>query len=165
MRAALAANCNLWNGGEFYGTPEYNSLTLLKKYYTKYPQDAEKVVLNIKGACRPNLEPDGSPEFVKQSVANCLQMLGEKGRIDIFECARRDPNVPLEQTLSALQELVNEGKIGGVALSEVSAATIREAAKITKIVAVEVELSLWSTEPLTNGIAKACAELKIPIIA
>jgi pyridoxine 4-dehydrogenase len=52
-----------------------------------------------------------------------------------------------------------------VALSEVSAATIREAAEITKIVAVEVELSLWSTEPLTNGIAKTCAELKIPIIA
>jgi pyridoxine 4-dehydrogenase len=102
---------------------------------------------------------------VKQSVTNCLQMLGEKGRIDMFECARRDPNVPLEQTLSALEELVKEGKIGGVALSEVSAATIREAAKITKIVAVEVELSLWSTEPLTNGITKACAELNIPIIA
>lgn len=122
-------------------------------------------MLNIKGACRPNLELDGSPEFVKQSVANCLQMLGEKGRIDMFECARRDPNVPLEKTLGALEEVVNEGKIGGVALSEVSAATIREAAKITKIVAVEVELSLWSTEPLTNGIAKACAELKISIIA
>jgi len=165
MRAALAANCNLWNAGEFYGTPEYNSLTLLNKYYAKYPQDAEKVVLNVKGGCRPNLESDGSPEFVKQSVTNCLQMLGEKGRIDMFECARRDPNVPLEQTLSALEELVNEGKIGGVALSEVSAATIREAAEITKIVAVEVELSLWSTEPLTNGIAKTCAELKIPIIA
>ncbi len=48
------------------------------------------------------------------------------------------------------------------ALSEVIAATIREAAKITKIVAVEVELSLWSREPLTNGIAKACADLDIP---
>ena len=83
----------------------------------------------------------------------------------MFECARRDPNVPLAQTLGALAELVDEGKIGGVALSEVSADTIREAAQITKIVAVEVELSLWSTEPLTNGIAETCAELKIPIIA
>lgn len=50
-------------------------------------------------------------------------------------------------------------------LSEVNAVTIRQVAKITKIVAVEVELSLWSTDPLTNGIAKACAELNIPIIA
>ena len=59
----------------------------------------------------------------------CLRMLGERGRIDIFECARRDPSVPLEETLGALAELVNEGKIGGVALSEVSADTTRRAAK------------------------------------
>ena len=73
--------------------------------------------------------------------------------------------VPLKKTLGALAELVDEGKIGGVALCEVSANTIREAAKITKIAAVEVELSLWSTEPLTNGIAEACFEMAIPIIA
>lgn len=83
----------------------------------------------------------------------------------MFECARRDPKVPLGETLGALAELVNEGKIGGVALSEVSAGTVRQAVKITKIVAVEVELSLWSTEPLTNGIADACAEFDILIIA
>ena len=112
-----------------------------------------------------NLQPDGSPEFVRKSVKHSLEMLGGKGRIDMFECGRRDPNVPLVQTLGTLKELVDEGKIGGVALSEVSADTIREAANITNIVAVEVELSLWSTDPLTNGIAKACAELRIPIIA
>lgn len=50
MRAALAQGCNFWNGGEFYGTPELNSLTLLKNYFTKYPEDADKVVLSIKGA-------------------------------------------------------------------------------------------------------------------
>lgn len=165
MHTALASGCNLWNGGEIYGTPDCNSLTLLKKYYTLYPEDADKVVLNIKGATRPGLQPDGSAEYVRESVENCLKMLGERGRIDMFECARRDPKVPLEETLGVLAELVNEGKIGGVALSEVSATTIREAVKITKIVAVEVELSLWSTDPLTNGIAEACTELDIPIIA
>ena len=92
-------------------------------------------------------------------------MLGGKGKIDMFECARRDPNVPLKATVDALAELVVEGKIGGVALSEVNASTIREAAKITKITAVEVELSLFATDVLTNGVAKACAELNIPIIA
>lgn len=49
MRAALATNCKFWNGGEFYGPQESNSLILLKKYYAKYPKDADKVVLNIKG--------------------------------------------------------------------------------------------------------------------
>ena len=140
-------------------------MTLLNKYYAKYPEDADKVVLNIKGALHPGLKPDGNPEFVKNSVLHCLEMLGPRGRIDMFETGRRDPNVPLEETLGALAELVNEGKIGGVALTEVSADTIREAAKITKIVAVEIELSLWSTDPLTNGIVEACAELKIPIIS
>ena len=167
MRATLNKGCNFWNGGEFYGPPDRNSLTLLRKYYEKYPEDADNIVLNIKGATRilPTLRPDGSPEFVKESVYKCLEMLGPRGRIDMFECARRDPNVPLEKTLGALAELVQAGKIGGIALSEVNAGTIREAAKITKIVAVEIELSLWRTEPLTNGIATACAELDIPIIA
>jgi pyridoxine 4-dehydrogenase len=140
-------------------------MTLLKAYYAKYPEDAKKVILNVKGGLLPNMQPDGSPEFVRKSVENSLAMMGERGKIDMFECARRDPSVPLEQTLGALEELVKEGMIGGIALSEVNADTIREAAKITKIVAVEVELSLWSTEPLTNGIAEACAELRIPIIA
>jgi pyridoxine 4-dehydrogenase len=128
-------------------------------------EDADKVVLNVKGGTRSDLSPDGSPEFVKKSVENSLAMLGPRGRIDMFECARRDPNVPLQESLSALAEPVNDGKIGGVALSEVNADTIRQAAKITKIVAVEIELSLFSTEPLTNGIAKACCELNIPVIA
>ena len=165
MRAALSSGCNLWDGGEIYGTPTDNSLTLLNKYFAAYPEDADKVVLNIKGAMSPDRIPDNSPAFVRQSVENCLKLLGERGKIDMFECARKDPNTPLKDTLEALAELVDQGKIGGVALSEVSAATIRQAAKITKIVAVEVELSLWQTEPLTNGIAQACFDLDIPIIA
>ena len=165
MHVALASGCNFWNGGEIYGTPDYNSLSLLNKYFARYPEDADKMVLNIKGATRPGLRPDGSPEYVRESVENCLRMLGERGRIDMFECARRDLKVPLKETLGALAELVDQGKIGGVALCEVSAETIREAAKITKIVAVEVELSLYTTEPLTNGIAEAYFEFDIPIIA
>jgi pyridoxine 4-dehydrogenase len=166
MRAALSTGCNLWDGGEFYGpSPEVNSLSLLRGYFTKYPQDADKVVLNIKGGLRPGLIPDGSPEFVRQSVERCVKLLGGTKKIDMFECARRDPNTPLEATLATLQELVKEDKIGGIALSEVNADTIRAAARITKIVAVEVEVSLFCTDALSNGIAEACAELDIPIIA
>ena len=164
MHAALDSGCNLWNGGTFYGPPDNNSLVLLNKYYSEYPEDADKVVLNIKGAMR-GMTPDGSREYLRQDVENALKQLGGKGKIDMYECARRDPNTPLKITLETLAELVKEGKIGGVALSEVNADTIKEAASITKIVAVEVELSLWSTEPLTNGITKVCGELGIPIIA
>jgi len=164
MKASLAAGCNFWNAGEFYGTPENNSLTLMNKYFTKYPEDAEKVVLSVKGGLK-NMRPDGSPENIKVSVENCLRLLGGKKSIDIFESARVDRNTPIETTMKALEEFVNAGKIGGIALSEVSAATIHRAAKVTKIVAVEVEFSLWSLDILKNGVAAACAEHQIPIVA
>jgi pyridoxine 4-dehydrogenase len=164
MRAALEQGCNFWNGGEFYGTPEYNSLHLLERYFTKYPEDADKVVLSIKGGLK-NMVPDGTPEGVRRSMDNCLKLLNGKKKLDIFECARVDKNVPIEVTLKELEKYVQEGKLGGISLSEVSGPTIRKAASITKIVAVEVELSLFHTDVLTNGTAAACAEHNIPLIA
>ncbi|KAM0329984.1 hypothetical protein ACHAQA_004153 [Verticillium albo-atrum] len=166
MRAAIANNMTFWNGGEFYGTPDANSLTLLNRYFEKYPEDADKVVLSIKGGLSAGFKPDGSPEGIRRSLDNSIAQLGGRKKLDIFESARRDPNTPLDVTLGIIdKEYVQTGKLGGISLSEVSAATIHEAVKITKIVGVEVELSLFSTDVLTNGIAAACAEHGIPLIA
>jgi pyridoxine 4-dehydrogenase len=165
IKAALDSGCNYLNGGEFYGPPDNNSLTLLNAYYQKYPEDQDKILLNIKSCAFEHLRIDGSPAAVKTCVENCERLIGAKGRIDQFEPARKDHNTDIETTVAALQEHVDAGSIGGIALSEVSAATIRRAAKVAKIEAVEVELSLWCTEPLENGVAQACAELDIPIIA
>ena len=69
MKAALDTGANFWDGGEFYGTPERNSLHLLKEYFTEYPADAEKVVLSIKGGMVPGqLKPDGSAENTRLSL-------------------------------------------------------------------------------------------------
>lgn len=76
--------------------------------------------------------------------------------------ARVDPNVPIETSIRALAEAVAEGKIGGIGLSEVSANTIRRANAVYKIAAVEIELSLFTPDPLKNGIMDACAECKCP---
>jgi pyridoxine 4-dehydrogenase len=103
MRASLEAGANFWNAGEFYGTPEFNSLTLLEEYFTKYPEDADKVVLSIKGGL-VNMKPDGSPEGIRTSVDNCLKLLKGRKKIDIFECARVDHNTPIETTLKVLEE-------------------------------------------------------------
>jgi len=167
MRAALKNGCNFWNGGEFYGPPEYNSLVLLERYFEKYPEDADKVVLSIKGAVGPHgHQPDGSPEEIRRSVEGIIKQLNGRKKLDVFECARRDPKTPLEVTFGVLQkEFIDTGKLGGISLSEVRAETIHEAAKITKVVAVEVELSLFSTEPLHNGVAAACAKYGIPLVA
>lgn len=165
MRAALSCGANFWNGGEFYGTPEYNSLHLLSQYFDKYPSDAEKVVISIKGGLNSNMMPDGSEKNTRRSVDACLAMLEGKKKLDIFECARVDRNTPIETTIGVLATYVKEGKLGGISLSEVKAETIRRAHKVHPICAVEVELSLWTTHILTNGVATTCAELGIPIVA
>ncbi|KAF2656781.1 Aldo/keto reductase [Lophiostoma macrostomum CBS 122681] len=165
LRTAADSGSIVWDGAEFYGAPSYNSLVLLNRFFTKYPEYADKVVINIKGAMKPNWTPDGTSENIRRSVENCVDVLGPKGNIHMFECGRRDMKVPLEDQITTLKTLVEEGKIGSVALTEVNANTIREAAKMVKISAVEVELSIWNTGPLKNGIVQACAELDIPILA
>lgn len=128
MKAALSTGANFWNGGQFYGTPDRNSLHLLRDYFTEYPEDAEKVVLSMKGGLTKDRTPDGTPEFVQQCVNECLAILPPSlKKIDIFECARVDPNVPIEITMQTLRDLMKEGKIGAVGLSEVNAKTIQRA--------------------------------------
>ncbi|KAL2864401.1 aldo/keto reductase family protein [Aspergillus lucknowensis] len=166
MRAALKNGCNLWNGGEFYGTPDYNSLVLLERYFAKYPEDADKVVLNIKGGANPQTHrPDGSVAGTRRTIDDSMAQLKGRKVIDQFEFARRDQTVPMEVTFRTMNEYVQAGKIGGVALSEVRAETIHEAVKHTKVVAVEVELSMFSTDVLENGVAAACAQYGIPLVA
>ncbi|RYP51240.1 hypothetical protein DL768_003399 [Monosporascus sp. mg162] len=167
MRTAIKNGANFWNGGVFYGPREYNSLVLLEQYFEKYPEDTDKVVISIKGGMNINgAGPDGSPEGTRRAVDECLAQLKGRKFLDIFEFARRDPNVPMEVTLRVLEdEYVKTGKLGGISLSEVKAETIHEAVKHTKIVAVEVELSLFATDVLENGVAAACAQYDIPLIA
>lgn len=166
MRTALECGANFWNGGEIYGNPERNSLHLLNEYFTKYPGDASKVVISIKGGCKPaQMAPDGSPENTRRSIDECLKVLDGKKKLDLWESARVDPGTPIEITMREAEKYVKAGKLGGISLSECSANTIRRAAKVTKIDCVEVEFSMWSTEILENGVAKACADLDIPIAA
>ncbi|KAI1454754.1 putative aldo/keto reductase [Annulohypoxylon moriforme] len=167
LKAALAAGVNVWNGGDFYGTPEHNSLHLLARYFSKYPEDADKVVICIKSGVADvkRLLIDCSPDAVRRYVANANKTLGGHKKIDIFGMGRVDPKVPIEETVRALKELVDKGGIGGIQLSEVSAASIRRAASVAKIDMVENEVSLWATQVFDNGVAATCAELGIPIVA
>lgn len=164
MKHALELGANFWNGGEFYGPPHANSLQLLEFYFTKYPEDAKKVVLSIKGGFGRS-GPDGSPEGIRASVDNCLALLKGKVFISIFEPARVDPNTPIETTVETLAEYVKAGKIGGIGLSECNAQTLQRAHAVHPIAAAEVELSLFSTDPLTNGLTDTCAALGIPLVA
>ncbi|KAK4550490.1 hypothetical protein LTR36_000069 [Oleoguttula mirabilis] len=166
LKAALHAGANFWNAGEHYGTPEYNSLHLLNAYFTKYPDDAEKVVVSVKGCFSfKERKPANDAKGVRASIENCLSILDGKCRIDLFQASRGDPDVPIEVTVGAMAEHVKAGKIGSIGLSECSAATIRKAVTVHQIAAVEVELSLFETSVMSNGVAEACKEFGIPIVA
>ena len=130
----------------------------MRCYFKKYPEDAEKVVLTLKGAFSHETGPTGSPEAIRASVEEAVRVLEGTKTIDVFTLARIDPRVPVEVSINALAELVKEGKIGGIGLSEVSASTIRRAHTIHPITAVEVELSLFTPDPLHNGIMDTCRE-------
>ncbi|KAF2156284.1 Aldo/keto reductase [Myriangium duriaei CBS 260.36] len=166
MAEAYKQGVDLWNGGEFYGSPEHNSLHLLNQYFTEHPEQADKVIISIKGGNKPGTrEFDGGAENIRRSIDECLRVLDGKKFLDIYEAARVDPKLPIEHTIETIAEYVKVGKIGGISLSECSAESIRRAAKVHKIQCVEVEFSLWATEILHNGVASTCAELGIPIIA
>ncbi|KAI4631136.1 hypothetical protein J4E83_002665 [Alternaria metachromatica] len=166
MKVALENGATFWNAGTFYGPPDANSLQLLKHYFTKYPEDASRVVLSIKGAYDGATQsPTASPEEIRASVDECLTLLDGTKTIDLFEPARVDPNVPIEKTVKALVELVEEGKIGSYGLSEVNAQTVRRAHAVHPPAAVEIELSLFSQGALEEaGVVDTCRELGIPIV-
>lgn len=89
MKTALNAGANFWNGGELYGPPTRNSLHLLNEYFTAHPEDAEKVVLSIKGGLKKGeLAVDGSSENIRRSIDECLTVLDGKKKLDLFESAR-----------------------------------------------------------------------------
>ncbi|KAL8721608.1 MAG: hypothetical protein Q9225_001730 [Loekoesia sp. 1 TL-2023] len=121
LTTALANNVNFWNGGELYGTPDANSLHLLARFATAHPSAASRVCLSLKGAKHPTkpMTIDGSRTNIRRSINECLRVLsGTNLKISIFEPARIDPTVPLEETITAIAEYVQEGKIGGIGLSE-----------------------------------------------
>lgn len=89
---------------------------------------------------------NGKPEYVKSSCEGSLKRLGVDV-IDLYYLHRVDPDTPVEETVGAMAELVKEGKIKGIGLSEASATTIRRAQKVHPLTAVQTEYSLWSRDP------------------
>ncbi|QSZ33178.1 hypothetical protein DSL72_002764 [Monilinia vaccinii-corymbosi] len=167
MKAALAAGVNVWNGADFYGSPENNSLHLVARYFTKYPEDIDKVVLCIKSGVvdMKTLNMDSSPAAIYKYVANANEILGGVKKIDLFGMGRQDKKTPIEDTVKALDECVKKGLIGGIQLSEVAANSIRRASTVAKIDMVEAEISLWATDVFENGVAELCGELGIVMVA
>ncbi|MFJ9705038.1 aldo/keto reductase [Streptomyces sp. NPDC101234] len=105
---------------------------------------------------------DGSAEHVRSSVHGSLERLGTD-YIDLYYQHRVDPNVPIEETVGAMAELVAEGKVRHIGLSEAGPETIRRAHAVHPITAVQTEYSLWSRDP-EDGVLPTCRELGIGFV-
>lgn len=107
---------------------------------------------------------NGRPEYVRQSVDGSLKRLGTD-YIDLYYQHRIDPQVPIEETIGTMAELVKAGKVRQIGISEASAETIRRAHAVHPLAAVQSEYSLWSREPEHNDVLDTCRRLGIAFVA
>jgi aryl-alcohol dehydrogenase-like predicted oxidoreductase len=129
----------------------------------------DQVVLATKfGIVRDPSDPSarsvsGKPEYVRQACEASLRRLGID-TIDLYYQHRVDPNTPIEDTVRAMANLVKDGKVRYLGLSEASANTLRRAVKVHPIAALQTEYSLWTRDP-EDQILPTCRELGIGFVA
>ena len=107
---------------------------------------------------------NGKPEYIRKSVEGSLKRLGIE-TIDLYYQHRVDPQTPIEETVGALAELVKEGKIKNIGLSEAGAESLRRASKVHPITALQTEYSLWTRDVEDNDVLATCRELGIGFVA
>ncbi|MFJ7629605.1 aldo/keto reductase [Streptomyces sp. NPDC097595] len=165
VHAALDAGVTLIDTADFYGMGHNEDL--IGRALRGGRRD--EAVLSVKfGGLR---DPDGAfvgiegrPAHVKNALAYSLRRLGTD-HIDIYRPSRLDPATPVEETVGAIAEMIEAGHVRHVGLSEVGAETIRRAHAVHPVHDVQIEYSLFSRGPETNGILDTCRELGIGVTA
>ena len=155
---ALELGCNFLDTAEFYG-PFTNEDLVGRAIAGR----RDHVVLATKFGVGPN-GPDGSPENVRRSIDGSLTRLGTD-HVDLYYLHRVDPKTPIEETVGAMAELVREGKVRHLGLSEASAATLRRAHAVHPIAALQTEYSLWTRDVEEEEVLPACRDLGIGFVA
>ena len=158
-------------GGNFFDTAEiygpYTNEQLLGRFLREISRDsvvvATKFGFKIDEQPSPSRTPDSSPANVRRACDASLERLGIDV-IDLFYQHRVDPKVPIEETVGAMSELISAGKVRALGLSEASPKTLRRAAKVHPIAALQTEYSLWTRDVETNGVIATCRELGISFV-
>ena len=164
IQQAIALGINFLDTGDFYGVGHNEEL--IREAIKNVPR--ENVFIAVKFGGLRNWDGgflgfDNRPVAVRNFLAYSLQRLGVD-YIDIYYPARVDPNVPIEDTVGTLGELVQEGKIRYVGLSEAGADTLRRAHAVHPISMLQTEYSLWTRTPETD-VLPVCRELGISLVA
>jgi aryl-alcohol dehydrogenase-like predicted oxidoreductase len=164
LRRYIELGGNFFDTAEIYG-PHTNE-ELLGRFLREVPREsvvvATKFGFKFLNGVRTN-EVDSSPENVLRACDGSLSRLGID-HIDLYYQHRVDPNVPIEETVGALKELVTAGKIRSIGLSEAHPETIRRAAKVHPVAALQSEYSLWTRDVEANGVLATCRELGIAFV-
>jgi aryl-alcohol dehydrogenase-like predicted oxidoreductase len=157
-------------GGNFLDTAEiygpYTNEQLLGQFLREISR--ERLVIATKfgfkiDEANQTRTPDSTPANVKRACDASLDRLGIEV-IDLFYQHRVDPKVPIEETVGAMAELVSAGKVRALGLSEAGPETLRRAAKVHPIAALQSEYSLWTRDVETNGVLATCRELGIAFV-
>jgi aryl-alcohol dehydrogenase-like predicted oxidoreductase len=163
LRRYLELGGNFLDTAEVYGP--YKNEELLGRFLRDVPR--ESVVVATKFGFRIGSDGirgvDSSPENVRRACDASLRRLGIE-TIDLYYQHRVDPNVPIEETVGAMAELVSVGKVRTLGLSEAGPETLRRAAKVHPIAALQSEYSLWTRDVETNGVLATCRELGIAFV-
>lgn len=168
LNRALELGINFWDTADMYGSGHNEEL--ISKVLAP---NRDKIFIATKFGFRredgsagysgmQSTRFDGSPEYVKEAVENNLRRLNID-TIDLYYSHRIDPNVPVEETVGAMAELVKEGKIRYIGLSEAAPATLRRAHKVHPVAALQTEYSLLTRDP-EGEILDTCRELGIAFI-
>jgi len=164
MQRALELGINFLDTADVYG-PHTNEELVGRAIKAK----RDKIVLATKfGIIRDPANPttrgvNGKPDYVRKSCEASLRRLGVD-HIDLYYQHRVDPSTPIEETVGAMAELIKEGKIRHIGLSEAAPQTLRRAVKVHPVTALQTEYSLWSRDP-ENEILATCRELGIGFVA
>ena len=160
---ALELGCNFLDTSDMYG-PHTNEELLSRALSGRREQFFLATKFGIKlEADPPRRSIDGSPAYVRSACEASLQRLG-CDHIDLYYQHRVDPRTPIEDTVGAMAELVQEGKVRYLGLSEASAETIRRAHAVHPITAVQSEYSLW-TRDIEQDVMGTLDELGIGLVA
>ncbi|KAJ8462965.1 hypothetical protein ONZ45_g17746 [Pleurotus djamor] len=163
LDAAYEAGCRLWDTADVYKDSE----DLIGKWFQRTGK-RQDIFLATKFGLRssPTRLINGDPEYVKAAAEKSLKRLGVDC-IDLYYFHRTDPTVPIEKTVGAMAELVKEGKVKYIGLSECSSKTLRRAHAVHPITAVQVEYSPFTLdiESKEIGLLETARELGVKIVA
>jgi len=161
---AREAGINLLDTGDFYGMGHNEMLVAEALRQTRRDQAIVSVKFGAqRGPDGAWLGFDGRPVAVKTALAYSLKRLGTD-YVDIYRPARLDPNVPIEDTVGAIAELVQAGYVRHIGLSEVGSETLRRASAVHPISDLQIEYSLIS-RGIEEGVLQTCRELGVGITA